>query len=193
MNPVTKLVSEKHESIRASDDVILFGDSRVDQWCNLPFSATSKIGIGGATAAELAWGLDSVLEGKFSQIAYVQCGINDLKYLGVMEGDFENSVKRCVGDIQKIAKRLKALGAESVVVIGIFPIGEIPIVRKPFWSDEIDAARLEVNKLLSEQSGEYEYIDCDDVLNDASCFRDELHLSPMGYERVNRVVRASRK
>ncbi|NJK68936.1 MAG: hypothetical protein HC789_06100 [Microcoleus sp. CSU_2_2] len=36
----------------------------------------------------------------------------------------------------------------------IFPVGEVPLERKPFWSDEISRAIKEVNAYIATLAGE---------------------------------------
>ena len=55
----------------------------------------------------------------------------------------DSIITNCRKNIKRIVDESKDLGA-TVILTTIFPVGEAPIQRQPFWSDDI---RLAVNEM----------------------------------------------
>jgi hypothetical protein len=79
-----------------------------------------------------------------------------------------------------------------VILSTIFPLGKIPLERRPFWSDRVQPALERVNQFINSLASERVMIlDSGKVLSDSlgnfepQCSRDFLHLTAGGYERLN--------
>ena len=59
----------------------------------------------------------------------------------------------CEGNIRRIVDRSLDLGA-TIILTTIFPIGEIPVERRPFWSDEVEQSINEVNTFIRSLASE---------------------------------------
>jgi hypothetical protein len=82
-----------------------------------------------------------------------------------------------------------------VIVSTIFPTGEVPLQRRLVWSDEIEAAIVDVNSFIRSLTMEKVVIfDAAALLSDANgkmkfeYSADELHLNQAGYETLNREL-----
>ena len=74
----------------------------------------------------------------------------------------------------------------------IFPVGDVPIERRPFWSDEVASAVSEVNAYIRSLEGEQVIIfdTCSILADDEGITRPEysvdlLHLNAAGYKALN--------
>lgn len=184
--------------VNASNDslskVIFFGDSRAQEW-TLPtelkgFSSING-GISGQTSTQVLGRFEKQVLPLRPQIILVQVGINDLKTIPLFPDRHSTIVANCKANIQEIVKRSRSLGA-TVILTTIIPAGEIPLVRKPFWSSEIDRAVVEVNSYISSLQGPNVIIfDSYSLLNQTqknNYYKDTLHLNSQGYEILNKEL-----
>jgi hypothetical protein len=79
-----------------------------------------------------------------------------------------------------------------VIVTTIFPAGEIPLLRRLVWSEEIDQALEEINEFIRSLAQDQVIVfDAAEILADTHGqmkreYRlDELHLNVDGYEALN--------
>lgn len=77
-------------------------------------------------------------------------------------------------------------------LLTIFPVGEVPLQRKPFWSDDISRAIKEVNAYIATLAGDKIIVfDTFPILGDSQGMMlpkyraDELHLNEEGYAILN--------
>ncbi|MEA3397944.1 MAG: hypothetical protein U9R05_10825 [Chloroflexota bacterium] len=82
-----------------------------------------------------------------------------------------------------------------MILSTVFPVGEAPLERRPFWSDEVALAVNEVNDYLYTLASERVMVfDAFSVLADEGgelrreYRQDELHLNGAGYEVLNREL-----
>jgi lysophospholipase L1-like esterase len=159
--------------------VVFFGDSRAASW-----------GIGAQTSAQTLYRFEAQVKPLQPQIVILQVGINDLKTIPLFPERKEAIIANCQTNIQQIVTQSASNGA-TVVLTTIFPIGQVPWERQPFWSPEVAQAIDEVNTFIRSLEEQNVIIfDADSVLVDNSMARDEyfqdtLHLNPTGYEALN--------
>lgn len=174
--------------------VVLFGDSRAAAWPAPPnlseFEFVNR-GIGAQTSAQCAQRFDDHVSPLHPQIVIVQVGINDLKTIPLFPERKEVIIARCKENIQEIVDRSTALGA-TVILTTIFPIGRVPLERRPFWSDDVALAIDEVNAHISSlQSENIIVFDSYSILADNKGLvrpeysQDFLHINAKGYEALN--------
>jgi lysophospholipase L1-like esterase len=176
--------------------VVLFGDSRVSGWHELPPLPTAEVVNRGRSSDTTAQGLlrlDRDVVALQPGIVVIQTGINDLKNIGLFPERAAEIVQACTSNLEQIVGRLRAARIE-VVLLTIFPVGPVPWIRRPFWSDRIPEAIAEVNlRLLALAGHGVTVLDCGAVLADDSRLRQRfadgtLHLSPAGYAALGSCV-----
>ena len=74
------------------------------------------------------------------------------------------------------------------MLLTIFPVGPVPLVRRPIWSERIPEAVDRVNRELRAMAGPgLEVVDCDTILAEGGWMKeayaaDEFHLTRAAYE-----------
>jgi len=175
--------------------VVFFGDSRAESWPSPVMEDFEFInrGIGSQTSEQVLGRFKYHIKPLRPDVIVVQVGINDLKAIPLFPERKEGIVANCEENIEQIVSLSLAAGAK-VILTTIFPIGEVPIERKPFWSDEVALAVNEVNEYIGSLEGRSVV-----VLNAYSILvgegglmlieheysQDLLHLNSTGYERLN--------
>jgi lysophospholipase L1-like esterase len=78
-----------------------------------------------------------------------------------------------------------------VILTTIIPVGNIPLERRPYWSDDINDAILEVNAALQRMAGSDVFVlETASFVADANGIvkpeyqRDFLHLNQAGYQQL---------
>lgn len=183
------------QSSSASDLVLVtfFGDSRAASWPAPEVDAFEFVnrGIGAQTSEQAALRFDYHVKPLHPVVVVVQVGVNDLKTIPLFPERKESIVSDCKNNIRQIVERSTDLGA-VVVVSTIFPVGEVPIERRLFWSDEVALAIDEVNVYIRSLEREgaivldaYSILADENGVTDSGCSRDLLHLNDAGYARLN--------
>ena len=97
-------------------------------------------------------------------------------------------------NIAQIVDQSKQLGA-TVVLTTIFPVGDVPLQRQPFWSDDIATAVLEVNASITALADpDVIVLDAFSLLVDergmmqSSYQLDELHVNQSAYGVLNQTL-----
>ncbi len=171
----------------------LFGDSRALMWGEPAVDGYAVVnrGIGNQTTAQVLLRLDADLAPVRPAVVVVEAGVNDLKSIAELPARRAEIVADCEANLRTIVERCRGLGAE-VVLLSVFRIGDVPFWRKPFWTEDVDAAVLEVNSFLRTLSGDrVVFLDVDPVLDDArgkirpAYQYDFLHLAPPGYRALD--------
>jgi lysophospholipase L1-like esterase len=176
-----------------SKRVVFFGDSRVLSWPapNLPNYEFINRGIGGQTSTQIKGRFDQHIRPLQPDIVVLQLGINDLKTIGLFPEKKAEIMANCRENIREIVKKSQELGA-VVILTTIFPFGDIPLARKPFWSDDIFPAVKEINALIASLGDEDIIIfDTFSILADDRGMMqsgdriDELHYNQRAYQKIN--------
>jgi lysophospholipase L1-like esterase len=172
--------------------IVLFGDSRVSGWHELPPLPAAEIVNRGRASETTAQGLLRLSRDVVAlqpRIAVIQFGINDLKNIALFPDRAPEIAQTCTGNLEEIVGRLRAAGVE-VVLLTILPVGPVPWIRRPFWSEHIPEAIASVNQRLLALAGPgVTVLDCDAALADDARLQPQfadgaLHLTPAGYEAL---------
>ena len=170
-----------------------FGDSRAASWPAPEADAFEFInrGIGAQTSEQAVLRFDYHVKPLHSDVIIVQVGVNDLKTIPLFPERKESIISDCKGNIQQIVERSTDLGAVAVVST-IFPVGEVPIERRPFWSDDVARAIDEVNSYIRSLEREgvivfdaYSILADENGITISEYSQDLLHLNDAGYTRLN--------
>jgi lysophospholipase L1-like esterase len=174
--------------------VLFFGDSRAEAWPDPSESNYEFInrGIGGQTTVQIRQRFDQHLRPLQPDIVVLQLGINDLKTIGIFPEQKDDIITNCRENIAELVKQSQDLGA-VVILTTIFPFGEVPLARKPFWSDDIFPAVQEVNAYMQTLADDERVIVFDPwpILADKQGMMlpeyriDELHYNQQAYEKLN--------
>ncbi len=176
--------------------VVLFGDSRAVMWPtpSVPGYRVINRGIGNQTTAQILLRFDVDVAPLRPAVVVLEGGINDLKTLTEFPERRGAIVADCEANLGRIVDKCRQLGA-TVVLMNIIGIGHIPLWRRPFWSSEIANAVREVNAFLPRLAGDKVLlVDAGPLLADergdirAEYWWDYLHLSPAGYDALDRAV-----
>jgi lysophospholipase L1-like esterase len=174
--------------------IVLFGDSRAASWpppANLKNFAFINRGIGAQTSVQALGRFDDHVRPLQPRIIIIQVGINDLKTLPLFPKQKKSIIAHCQENIKQLVAQ--SLDMEAIVILTtIFPVGEVPLERKIFWSDEVAQAVDEVNRYIySLEKQEVIIFDTYSILADEDGLlkdeyaQDELHLNALGYEVLN--------
>lgn len=183
--------------------VVLFGDSRAEQW---PFPQDDgrfqfiNRGIGGQTTAQALGRFDAHIVPLRPDIIVIQVGVNDLKNLALFPDQHATILANCKGAIRQIVRQADDSGA-LVILTTIFPIGDVPFMRRIFSHmfiaepllmqaiDEVNAflrtlpaervILLETHAILADPRGRVHNAYQEDL----------LHLNQAGYAALNQALR----
>jgi hypothetical protein len=126
--------------------VVFFGDSRAADWPapNLDRFDFINRGIGAQTSSQALLRFDDHVTPLRPRVVALQIGVNDLKTLALFPERKEVIIAACKDNIRRIVGRAGEIGA-TVILTTIFPVGEPPLERMPFWSSDISRGVDEVN------------------------------------------------
>jgi lysophospholipase L1-like esterase len=177
--------------------VVFFGDSRAADWPapdqvkNVTFV---NRGIGNQTTAQIVGRFEAHVTPLQPQIIVIQAGINDLKTIPLFPDQKESIIRNCKANLKQVVDLSLATGSR-VVITTIFPLGKLPIERRPFWSDDVAIGIDDVNSFLETLASDRVTIfHTEDVLAnsdgivDPQYSQDFLHLNPTGYETLNEAI-----
>ncbi|MEM1241227.1 MAG: GDSL-type esterase/lipase family protein [Cyanobacteria bacterium P01_H01_bin.26] len=173
--------------------VVLLGDSRAHSWPapNVEGYEFINRGIAGETSAQTNQRFNYHLENLEPDIIVIQVGVNDLKAIPLMPEHRNLIVDLYRANIQQLIEKSKDLGA-TVVISTVLPVGDVSLVHRPVWSDEIGQAVYEVNGYIATLAAEqvvifdgFSAIADDQGLMPVTYRQDELHLNQQGYVTLN--------
>jgi lysophospholipase L1-like esterase len=189
--------------------VVFFGDSRAYEWPAPQGLADVEFinrGISAQTTAQALGRFEAHVAPLRPDVVVVQIGINDLKTIPLYPEREEAIIEACQDDIRQIVT--KSLDSGAVVILTtIFPVGDVPLERRLYWSDRVPPAIGAVNAYIRSLAQDRVMVfDASAVLADANgearpaYQRDFLHLNARGYTALNqsltplleRVARRSR-
>jgi lysophospholipase L1-like esterase len=184
-----------HELNQQKVRVVFYGDSRAYQWPPPPelgqFIFLNR-GIGAQTSTQVVERFDNHITPLQPDILVVQVCINDLKTIPLYPHLERQIIDTCKANLEQIVDKARDQGA-AVILTTIFPLGELPIERRLFWSDEVGSAIVEVNEYIYTLKNEGVIIyDTATVLADesgqvrAEYSFDFLHLNEYGYQALNK-------
>lgn len=177
--------------------VVFFGDSRAADWPapdqikSITFVNRS---LGNQTTAQIVGRFQAHVTPLQPQIIVIQAGINDLKTIPLFPEQKELIIRNCKANLQQIVDLSIATGSR-VVITTIFPLGKLPLERRPFWSDDVAVAIADVNSFIETlASDQVTIFHTEDVLANSDGIvepkysQDFLHLNPTGYAALNEAI-----
>ena len=176
--------------------VVLFGDSRAASWLSPQIEGYEFVnrGIPSQTSIQTIDRFSAHVRPLKPNIVVIQVGVNDLKTIALFPERKQEIIANCQANIKRIVRETQSLGAVAIVTT-IFPVGEVPLERKPFWSDDIAVAIKEVNTYIATLADDKTIVfDTFSLLADArgmmlSKYRlDELHFNAQGYALLDREL-----
>ncbi|MCB0065319.1 MAG: hypothetical protein KDE19_24510 [Caldilineaceae bacterium] len=191
---MASIESKRTETLR----VLFYGDSRAYMWpapsAQLPQIEFVNRGIGGQTTAQILARFDAHASSLQPDLVILQAGINDLKTIPLFPDRRDEIVENCKKNLAAMVQRTTEQGA-TVMVTTIFPTANPSLVRRPFWSNEVDEAIVEVNAYLATLVGQQillfdsaaQLAGADGrIRSDYS--HDLLHLNDAGYAVLNQAL-----
>jgi len=179
--------------------IVFFGDSRAAQWpapSQIENATFLNRGIGNQTTAQVLGRFQAHVKPLHPQVIVIQAGINDLKTIPLFPDQKETIIDNCKANLKQIVDLSLAIGAQ-VIVTTIFPLGRLPVERRPFWSDDVKVAIDEVNSYIeSLASDQVTIFDTGKVLANSDGIvypqysQDFLHLNTEGYAALNDAIYA---
>ena len=174
--------------------VAVIGDSRARHWSMEPSDGIRFLnhGVGNQTTAQVLLRTDRALAESGADAFLIEAGVNDLKVIPMMPETRRKITRECIANLRKIASRLAASG-KPVIVATIFPCGEVPIARRPWWSADVDAAVADVNQAILAMDGRdgirvfdaHKILVGPDAMARAEYQMDQLHMNPRAYQALN--------
>jgi lysophospholipase L1-like esterase len=169
--------------------VVFFGDSRAAEWPapnNTSWQFINR-GIGAQTSGQVAARFSAHILPLHAETLVIQVGINDLKTIALFPEQRVQIVSDCIANIQAIVTNARA-SRMRVILTTIIPAGSIPLERRPYWSDAINDAVLEVNAAIHSMANpDVMVLETALFVADANGIvkpeyqRDFLHLNEAGY------------
>jgi len=169
--------------------VLFLGDSRMQEWPDLPSErfATINAGGGGETTAQIRLRAAATLDAVRPQFVVLQAGMNDLKTMGALPDVAHDTEAACLTNLSALVALCRERGAR-VVLVPILPAAKPSLVRLPVWSSEIDAARRRVNAALRKRFASAAGIALLDEralgMDTAADYRDTLHFRAETYTKL---------
>lgn len=187
-------LSDKQQKKR----VVLFGDSRIEDWKNLPNMTGIEFinrGIGGETTQQLLSRFQQDTIDLSPDMVIIQAGINDLVTIGVVPHYLNKIKQQCQQNLEFFVKTLQD-HAIHTTLLSIIPPARPNLARLPMWSEKIPQSVTEINHYwLTLPSAQYlQVIDTQKVLQNEqgqwhdNVNRDTLHFTADGYERLNQAI-----
>jgi len=177
--------------------IIFFGDSRAAEWPppdQMKSVTFLNRGVGAQTTAQILGRFQAHVVPLNPQVIVIQAGINDLKTIPLFPEQKVEIIQNCKTNIEQIVDLSLATGAR-VVVTTIFPLGKLPIERRPFWSDDVEISITNVNEFIKTlASDQVTIFESGKVLSNSDgkvnsrYSRDFLHLNPAGYAALNEAI-----
>jgi lysophospholipase L1-like esterase len=173
--------------------VVFFGDSRAASWIPPNISGYEFInrGIPSQTSVQTVQRFSQHVRPLKPNVVIIQVGINDLKTIALFPERKQSIVATCKANIKQIVEDSKRLGA-VVILTTIFPPGEVPLERRPVWSDEIGQTVKEVNAYIATLADDKTIVfDTFSIIADSQGTMpqkyslDELHVNGQGYAILN--------
>ncbi len=177
--------------------VVFFGDSRAAQWPTAQNSSQFQFinrGIDAQTSTQVRQRLEVHILPLNADVVILQVGINDLTSIPLFPDRKEHIVSTVKENISWIVNETAVSPSQpTIIMTTIFPTGEIPLIRQPFWSSDIEEAIVEVNNYIATLANEnivvmdsYGLLVDDNGRLANQYARDKLHLSTAGYTLLNK-------
>lgn len=134
-------------------DIWMIGDSRMARWNQdllSPLNAKIiNLGIEGQTTSQVLSRLKNYLEIGNPKWLILEAGINDLKIIGLKKDIASWLAEGCLENIGEIVE-LCIKKDIDIIIINIFPTGNIDLPRRLVWNSSVDPAIREANMKLKD-------------------------------------------
>ncbi|MDB4993419.1 MAG: family lipolytic protein [Myxococcaceae bacterium] len=173
--------------------LLFYGDSRALMWTptkDLPDWNIVDRGVGYQTTAQILLRFDTDVPLLHPAVVVLEAGVNDLKALVAFPERRAEIISTCVKNLTLLVARSRALGA-TVVLTTVFAMGDVSLLRRLQWSDDVAVAVREVNGHIRKMAADKVIVfDADPVLDEGDKIRpafqhDFIHISPAGYAALN--------
>lgn len=185
------------EANAAKRKIVFFGDSRAAGWPAPSGDGKEQFinrGIGGQTTAQIMGRFQAHITPLMPNVVILQMGINDLKTIPLFPGDKQKIIESCIQHLDEAVAAARKLGA-AVIVSTIFPVGEVPLERRFFWSPAVGEGIFAVNAHIKRLNQEGVVIfDAAAILADGDGMlkkeyrQDFLHVNSAGYAALNHAL-----
>jgi lysophospholipase L1-like esterase len=174
----------------------IIGDSRAASWeaSQLDFIniRSCNLGIRGQTSRQVLERFRNDLDESRPYCILIQVGINDLKCIGLLEDEL--ITQNCTHNILQILEICKSREIK-VIYSSIFPLGDIEVLRRPFWESTTIDSLISVNNEIRDycQDSGFIYFDTYELLEsqispgivNKEYQQDFLHINADGYEHLS--------
>jgi lysophospholipase L1-like esterase len=174
--------------------VVFFGDSRAQMWISPPDSPELQFvnrGVGNQTSAQVLARFDVEIPPLHPDVLVIEVGVNDLKAIPLFPARHAEIVATVESNVRELVRRSRALGAR-VILVTVFPIGEVDLAHRLEWSDEVRPSVADVNRYFDTLAGDgVELLHADPVLlGDSGAIRptyavDMFHFSASAYAALD--------
>ena len=177
--------------------LVFYGDSRAQQWLEPAWlkGRTLNIGIGGQTTEQILARFNHHLSPLSPKIVVVQAGMNDIKTIPLFPQEEAEIIAHCKENLKQIVEQTQQQGAH-VIITTIFPVGELPLIRRLFWSDRVNYAMDDINQYIHSLASNdvtvfvsKEVLAGENGLIKPAFSLDLLHLTASGYNKLNDSMR----
>lgn len=176
--------------------VVMFGDSRIQNWQPQPSPAGYELvfrGIRGETTAQMRHRFMSDTHAIHASVVVIEAGINDL-VAGIALHKGPSARDAAFRNIKAMVD-LSTQNGLNVILLTVIPPASPPLIRRVVWSDSIYPLVAELNHQLRALAGpRVRLIDADRILCGSAdrvprdLARDTLHLRPQGYHALNAAL-----
>ena len=176
--------------------LVFFGDSRAYMWGapTVPGFTIANRGIPWQTTAQILGRADADVLALHPDLVVLEAGVNDLKVIAEAPERRAEIVSECETNIARIVDACRRAGA-TVVIASVFELGDISLVKRPFWSDDVAVAIREVNAFLATLARDRVVVlDTNAALDDGhgeirrAYQLDYLHIDAEGYAALNQKL-----
>jgi lysophospholipase L1-like esterase len=148
-------------------------------------------GVGNQTSAQVLARFEVEVPPLHPDVLVFEVGVNDLKAIPLFPGRRDEIVAGVESNFRELVRRSRALGAR-VILVTVFPIGQVDLAHRLEWSDEVRPSLADVNRFIETLAGDgVEVLPADRVLlGESGGIRpsyslDMFHLAPPGYAALN--------
>lgn len=189
-----KLKSDSINSL--SYRVVLFGDSRIQMWGEIPhidgFEFINR-GVGAQTTGQAKLRVENDILDINADAVVIQLGINDLKIIAFRPDKRDKIIQTAQNNLQSMIDTLLAHDIDvylMTVIPASFPQGGWVFL----WSDDVDASVVSINNWIKtlDEDGVFILDPTMKLTNGLKTYKefslDTLHLNKVGYDILNNML-----
>jgi lysophospholipase L1-like esterase len=160
----------------------------------VPGYTVANRGIAWQTTAQILARAEADVVALHPDVVVLEAGVNDLKVVAEAPERRAEIVSDCEANIARIVDSCRRAGS-TVVVASVFELGDISVVKRPFWSNDVAVAIREVNAFLETLARDRVFVlDTNAALDDGrgevrrAYQLDYLHIDAEGYAALNQKL-----